>query len=303
MSERPRGGAALDPRPDKHSGDEVTELVERYNLQRAGARAPLWTYTRQLWARRHFISSFSSASNQVGYSGNFLGQAWQLLTPLLNVGVYFLVFGELLHTNHGVHNFIAYLSIGLFIFTFTQSSVTQGAKAISGNLGLTRALHFPRAVLPLSRTLMALQTLIFSMIVMIPIVLITGEPITWRWVLLVPTVALQSLFSLGLAFILARIGAHIPDMSQMLPFLLRVWMYLSGILFSVKAVTKNHAAWTREILEINPGYVYVNLARNALLTHNPVTPRDWYLAIGWGVVVVLIGYVVFWQGEESYGRV
>ncbi|HET8584019.1 MAG TPA: ABC transporter permease [Jatrophihabitans sp.] len=303
MSERSGGGTALGPRPEKHSGDEVKELVERYNLQRAGARLPLWDYTRQVWARRHFISSFSSANNQVGYSGNFLGQAWQLLTPLLNVGVYFLVFGELLHTKRGVHNFISYLTIGLFVFTFTSTAVTQGSKAISSRLGLTRALHFPRAVLPLSTTLQALQTLIFSMIIMIPIVLITGEPITWRWVLIIPAVALQSLFALGLAFIFARVGAHIPDTSQLLPFLMRVWMYCSGILYAVSTVTRGHADWVKQVFEINPAYVYVHLARHAFLTDNPATMRDWQLAAAWGVVALLIGYVVFWQGEESYGRV
>ncbi|WAX57790.1 ABC transporter permease [Jatrophihabitans cynanchi] len=286
-----------------HSSDEVAALVARYGLQRAGARLPLGTYTRQLWARRHFITEFSTASNAVGFSRSFLGQAWQLLTPLLNVAVYYLIFGVLLHTKRGVDNFIAFLTIGLFVFSFTSGSLTAGARAISGNLGLTRSLHFPRAVLPVSTTLTALQQLVSSMVIMVPVVLLTGEPLSLRWFLLIPAVGLQAAFSLGLAFLFARLGARVPDTSQMLPFITRVWMYTSGVMYSITEFTKGRPHWVKTVLEVNPGAVYVNVARNALLTNNPVHPYTWPLAIGWAIVALGAGYLIFWQGEEEYGRV
>lgn len=291
------------PRSATAVADDVPALVARYGLQRAGARLPLVRYTRQLWARRHFITAYSTASNAVGYSGSFLGQAWQLLTPLLNVAVYYLVFGVLLHTKRGVHNFVAFLAVGIFVFGFSSGAVMQGARAISGNLGLTRALHFPRAVLPISTTLVQFQRLLYSMVIMAPIVLLTGEPLAWRWFELVPAVALQAMFCLGLAFIFARVGAKVPDTSQFLPFVLRVWMYLSGILYSVDVFAKGHAHWVKTVLQINPGAVFVNLARHALITQNPVSTFDWLLAVAWGVGLLVVGYLVFWHGEEEYGRV
>lgn len=283
--------------------EEAARLAARYGLQRAGARVPLLDYTKQLWARRHFITAFSTASNSVGYSRSFLGQAWQLLTPLLNIAVYYLVFGILLHTKRGVHNFIAFLVIGLFVFGFSSASVTQGARAISGNLGLTRALHFPRAVLPVSTTLVAFQRLLYSMVIMVPIVLLTGEQLSLRWLQLLPAVALQSMFCLGLAFIFARIGATVPDTTQMLPFVMRVWMYTSGILYSVTVFAKGHAEWVKTVLRVNPGGVYVNLARHALVSHNPISGSDWLLGLGWGVGTLVMGYFIFWRAEEEYGRV
>ena len=62
--------------------------------------------------------------------------------------------------------YIPFLVTGVFVFTFTQSSVMAGVRAISGNLGLVRALHFPRASLPISFALQQLQQLLFSMIVL-----------------------------------------------------------------------------------------------------------------------------------------
>lgn len=300
-----RGTAPTAPPPELgyHDEQSLHALIDRYGLKRAGARPPLAIYTRQLWARRHFIVEFARASNAVGYSRSFLGQAWQLLTPMLNVAVYYLVFGVLLHTNRGVSNFIAFLTVGLFTFMFISASLTDGARAISSKLGLTRALHFPRAVLPAATTLVALQRLLFSLVIMVPVVLVTGEPIALRWLELIPAVLLECMFCLGVAFVFARLGAHVPDTSQVLPFLVRIWMYTSGILYSVAQFTKGRPSWVRTVLEINPAGVYVNLARHALLTNNPLPPFTWLMGVGWGVVALVAGYVIFWQGEESYGRV
>jgi teichoic acid transport system permease protein len=290
--------------PQQRLDVDVASLVSQYGLKRAGARPSLVEYTRQLWGRRHFILEFSQANSAVGYSRSFLGQAWQVLTPLLNAAVYYLIFGILLHTRRGVHNFIAFLVVGIFIFTFTQTSLIDGARAISSNLGLTRVLHFPRAVLPVSSTIVALKQLGVSMIVMIPIVLITGERPTWSWFLVFPAVGLQLLFCLGLACFIARIGAKIPDTSQILPFLIRTWLYMSGVFYSIKTFGKGHGAWVRDLLDINPGAVYVELVRHALIQHNgPLPPHEWLYAVLWAVGVLVAGYAYFWQAEEQYGRV
>lgn len=272
-------------------------------LQRAGARLPVDEYTRRLWDRRWFVAAYSTASNGVGYQNSFLGQAWQLLTPLLNIAVYYLIFGLLLHTNRGVSNYIAFLTVGVFVFSFCQSSLIAGSKAITSNLGLVRALQFPRAVLPIATTLVALMQLLYSLFVMIPILLLSGEPLTWHWLELVPAIGLQSLFCLGLAFIVARIGARIPDTTQVLPFISRVWMYVSGVMFSVPAFAKGHAHWVGTVLSYNPGYVFIELARNALLVGNPVTAQAWLLAIVWAVGTLAVAYLYFWRGEEAYGNV
>lgn len=248
---------------------------------------------------------FSRATSAVGYSRSMLGQAWQVLTPLLNAGVYFLIFGVLLSTRRGVHNYVAFLVVGVFVFTFTQTSTMSGARAIHANLGLTRVLNFPRAVLPVSATVVALQRLLLSLLVLLPIVLLTGERPSVRWLLLIPAIGLQALFCLGLACVLARVGAKVPDTSQILPFLLRTWLYLSGVFFSIDVFTASYGnELIRRLLALNPGAIYVALARHALLADDArLSPYEWHYAAGWAVVVLVGGYLFFWRAEEQYGRI
>ncbi|GGB45143.1 transport permease protein [Flexivirga endophytica] len=284
------------------SPKEVRELVDRFGLKRAGARAPLTEYTRELWTRRHFVLEFSKATNASGYARSFLGQAWQVLTPLLNAAVYYLIFGLLIGTRKGVPNYLAFLVIGVFVFQFIQGSVTSGARSLQSHQSLARTLRFPRAVFPVSSTSIALQHLLASLVVLVPIVLFTGEPVRLQWLEVLPALAMQIMFCAGLAFIFARIGTKIPDVSQMLPFALRVWFYASGIMFSIPELTKDKPH-VREFMEANPATIYVDLYRSAFLeSGQSASLSQWLQALAWGVGVLVVGYVFFWKAEESYGR-
>jgi teichoic acid transport system permease protein len=50
------------------------------------------------------------------YTEARLGQLWQVLTPLLNSAVYYLIFGVLFKANRGISNYPAFLVTGVFIF-------------------------------------------------------------------------------------------------------------------------------------------------------------------------------------------
>lgn len=287
------------------SAPSPAELAAQYGLSVAGARPSLAAYARQLFTFRHFIATFANARLVVSYNTSRLGRFWQVLTPLTNAAVYFLIFGVILQTGRGVPNFIGYLCIGIFVFSYTQLVVSAGASAISSNLGLIRALHFPRACLPLGLTVMQSNNVLVSYLVLVVIVIGTGERPGLDWLLLVPAVVLHSLFNAGLGMALARIGAKLPDVRQVLPFIMRTWMYASGVLYSATLFAEHLPDWAAAIAKINPLLVYIELARNALLESPDLSSppsRLWPLAVIWAVVMAVAGFIYFWRGEEEYGR-
>jgi teichoic acid transport system permease protein len=288
-----------------HREPDPAELAAAYGLSVSGARPPLADYAQQLWARRHFVVAYATSRLTAMYATAKLGQAWQVMTPLLNAGVYYLVFGLLLGTRHGTPNFIPYLCTGVFVFNFTQTSVLSGTRAISDNLGLIRVLQFPRACLPIAVTLIQLQQLLFSMGVLAAIVLACGVPFTAHWILAVPALLLQSVFNAGVALAVARIGAKATDVAQLMPFVLRTWMYFSGIFYNLRVFTAHAPHWVATALEVNPGLIYLTLMRYALIdtvTSQSLPPHVWPLALGWAVVMGVGGFVFFWKAEEQYGR-
>jgi teichoic acid transport system permease protein len=249
----------------------LRDLALQHGLKQAAVRPPLRSYAAELWRRRYFISGFATARNIAMYTEARLGQLWQVLTPLLNAGVYYLIFGLLLGTNRGVPDYISFLVTGVFVFNFTQRAFITSSQVIRDTLPLIRALYFPRACLPLGYVLIELQQLALSFAVLFVIVVVAGEPVTPYWLLIIPVLILQSIFNVGCGFILARWGASIDDVSQLLPFIVRTWMYTSGVLFSLQALTltlhgKLHDHPTiAYLLQINPAAVYITLVRYALL--------------------------------------
>jgi teichoic acid transport system permease protein len=287
--------------------DDAAALAARYGLTVSGARPSLPAYVRQLWERRHFITAFATAKLTSQYSQAKLGQVWQVMTPLLNAAVYYFIFGVLLGTKRGVPDYVPFLVTGVFIWTFTQSSIMAGTRAISGSLGLVRALHFPRAALPVSYAIQQLQQLLFSMAALVVILLFFGVPVSASWLLAVPVLVLQFTFNAGVAMIMARMGAKTPDIAQLMPFILRTWMYVSGVMWSIDKVLShsNLPHWAMVALESNPAAVYIDLMRYALIDsfHAHQLPHHvWALAIGWALLAGVGGFIYFWKAEETYGR-
>ncbi|GAA2965918.1 ABC transporter permease [Streptomyces enissocaesilis] len=303
------GAVATSAPPSPDDGLTPAELAAKYGLSVSGARPGLIEYVRQLWGRRHFILAFSQAKLTAQYSQAKLGQLWQVATPLLNALVYFLIFGLILEADRGMERdeYVPFLVTGVFVFTFTQSSVMAGVRSISGNLGLVRALHFPRASLPISFALQQLQQLMFSMIVLVIIAMAFGSYPALSWLLVLPALVLQFVFNIGLALIMARLGSRTPDLAQLMPFVMRTWMYASGVMFSIPEMLKDKdlPLWVTDVLQWNPAAVYMDLVRFALIDgygNENLPPHVWAVGLGWALLIGGAGFVYFWKAEERYGR-
>jgi teichoic acid transport system permease protein len=284
---------------------DAAQVAARYGLKVAGERPSLAEYTRKLWAYRHFISAFSEAKHVVAYSEARLGSLWSVLTPLVNAAVYFLVFGLLLNARHGIHNYIAYLCAGVFVFGFTSKAVSAGIASISDNIQLVRAEHFPRGCLPLASVLADARQMVATTSVLMVIVVATGEAPRLSWFLVVPAVLLQVVFNTGLVFIVARLGARIADLKQLAPWVLRVWMYTSGVFYSPAVFAAALGGTAGKALQANPLLVYIELIRGATIGESHAslsTDQLWLLAVGWAAVSLAAGYIFFWRGEQEYGR-
>ncbi|MFJ6796420.1 ABC transporter permease [Streptomyces sp. NPDC091268] len=289
------------------TGARAAELAAAHGLTLSGARPSLPRYVAQLWSRRHFVTAYATARMHATYSTARLGQVWHLVTPLLNAAVYYFVFGIVMHASHGVPDYLPFLITGVFVWDFIGSSVNAGTRAVHGNLGLVRALHFPRASLPLSSVVQLFQQLLVTMGALVLLLLAFGQRPSWSWLLAVPSLLLMAVFCAGCAMVMARIGSKSPDVSQLMPFVLRTWMYSSGVMWSIDSMlaTDHLPHWVLLLLETNPAAVYIDLMRFALIDGfqaHSLPHHVWPIAIGWALLAGVGGFVYFWKAEEEYGR-
>lgn len=268
-------------------------------LRRLGARAPLRSYLHDAWQRRDFAIVVPLGDLRAQHMDTFFGQIWHLLNPALLVGVYFLVFGVLLKVHRGVDHFLAFLTIGILMFQYTQRSALTGASTISSSEGLLRSIQFPRVLLPVSSIVFETAAFGPAVIVMLLVAMASGVMPEVSWLMLVPILLLQVVFNLGLVLVVARLADRYRDIQQVLPFLFRILLYLSGILFSVDRYVDS--ALGRRLFALNPIYSLISLARGAILGE-PVGSTMWVSSIAWTAVLLVGGFVFFRAAEERYGR-
>jgi teichoic acid transport system permease protein len=274
---------------DSHSLSGLHDPTENRSLREDLSR---------IWKRRGYVVYSSVSDLRAKEMDTVLGNLWHLLNPALRVLVYFVIFGVILGTNRGVDNFLPFVAIGVFSYSFMRSSIVGGARSIVGSRGLIQSFDFPRALLPISSTGAELAGFMPPMIVMFAVALGTGERLSWRWLLIPAILVLQVMFSLGMAFFAARLTFHFPDFNNILEFVFRMAFYFSGVLFLVDRYVTDPIL--RTIADLNPLLDYLSLYRWAIMDM-PVSQILVVSAFGWALLALPIGYLWFRKRETSYG--
>jgi teichoic acid transport system permease protein len=171
---------------------------------------------------------------------------------------------------------------------------------VIANKGLIKAVQFPRVILPLTSTYTEVLAAIPTFAVAYVVALASGVGPTWRWLMLPPLLALMTVFNAGTAMIAARLTTHFADTTQILPFVFRLLLYVSGVIFSVDAYVADSAV-LNTLFTLNPYYCFITLARWSIMAGNLQTDLL-VSAVVMSVVFFVAGFAWFRSAEEMYAR-
>ncbi|MET1134233.1 MAG: ABC transporter permease [Aeromicrobium sp.] len=278
---------------------------QAHGLTRVGGRPPLGEYLRGVAQRKDFIVSLAKFRIEAENQRQRLGMLWIVLKPILNAAVFGIVFGILMASTKNVPDFVAFLIIGVFMFEFFSACMGSGSKSITSNQALVQSLAFPRMALPISVVVQKFLQLVPTVGLLMVFLVLMGHMPSWNWLLMIPLTALYFLFCLGVAFITARLTVHLPDLSNLLPFITRFFFYTTGIFFSFD-IRFEGMPKLLQIVEYQPVYAFLSLSRELLLDSDPlydVRMQFWPIIAVWSIGLLVIGTVFFWAAEERYGRV
>ena len=256
------------------------------------------TYLRDLWRRREFAVAMPAQDLRAQNMDTVLGQLWHLVNPALQIGVYFVIFGIVLDTGRGVDNFFAFLIVGVVLFHLTQRVTQDATMSIVRNVGLIRSVQFPRILLPLSAVNGQTVAFLPALAIALGAVTVTGETPTLRWLALPPLLIAQYLFNLGAALIVARIGATVKDLRELIPHLFRLLFYGSGVIFSVDIMITSES-W-RQAFAVNPIYALITCARWCLLGTS-ISGEVLISTTTWCAALPILGFVFFRRAERRLG--
>ncbi|WP_440220154.1 ABC transporter permease [Dietzia sp. MNB45] len=267
-----------------------------------GRRPSLDRYLSSTWRLRYFILSQARYRAFTTGRGTYLGQIWLLVEPLLRVGMYYVIFGLLLNVSRGIDNFIAFLAIGVTIFSPLAAALTSGSTVLNRHRSLVKGFAFPRITLLISDSLRSAYDAIPDALVLLVFIWVVPphENPQWSWFLLIPLLVVSHIFVTGIMLLTAWISSIIPDIRHLWSIATRFWFYASGVIFPLAMYVKDPTMSL--ILHANPAAVILTMAREILMDGTVPRLSLWFQLVGWSLAALCFGILLFWSREEAYNN-
>ncbi|PSB20016.1 ABC transporter [filamentous cyanobacterium CCP1] len=247
-----------------------------------------WVYLYDL------LRELVSREMKLLYKRSFLGVAWTLINPLLQLAVFVFVFQVILPID--VPQYSSFVFTGLLVWTWFQSSLFQSAGAIIGNRALIRQPGFPNAILPIVTVSTGLVHFTFALPVLIIFLLIDGVQLQSVILFLPVLQIIQFAFTVSLSYFFAALNVTFRDTQHTLGVLLQLLFYITPIFYAIGNIPSTY----QTLYFANPIVHFVSAYRAILI--DGVQP-NWF-ALFWiamGTLVVLpIGIKVFQRQSHRF---
>ncbi len=217
-----------------------------------------------------------------------LGYLWVLIQSIFSIGVfwgvrYFMGAGQ---APHGM-NMAVFLATGFGLWNIFSNGISRCMTAVEGNRAL---LTFPQVTefdVMIARVIVISATQILTMAIIIAVALVSmSEPIILGSVgLLLLLLVAVPMLSLGLGMIFSSMAVFIPALAKIVPMILRILFFVSGLFFSVTIFSQSIA----EILMMNPILQAIELIRMSLHEPYVVDGVSWKYVLISSVMTCAIG--------------
>ena len=277
---------------DSRRGVEVANETHVIVIDSHAHWARWWA---DLFAYRGALQSLARRNIQSRYKQAALGAAWALIQPLVQVGVFTLLFGMLAKIPPGDVPYPLFALAGLLQWNLFVKVVTDGSQSLVTHQALISKLFFPRIYLVLAGAASALVDAAVTAAMLIAALVWFGVRPHPALLLALPAFAGMLLLSLGLAALLASINARWRDVQHTLPFLLQIGLYVTPVIYRSSFVPER---W-RWLLALNPLTAPVEVFRAAVLGQAMPGAGVLVPSLTVGVATIVAGVLFFRRTEAT----
>ncbi len=239
------------------------------------------------------------------YRSSFLGNLWMVVTPLLMLGMYTFVFGVIFKSrwqglaNQGVSGFAIVLFSGLLLHTLLADTIGRAPALMMEQPNYVTKVVFPLELLPWVSMATALVHFAVGLVLLLGVMALIMPPLhlatLWLPVIVLP----YTLYLVGLTWALAAVGVYLRDLAQFMTSVVSMLLFLSPIFYH----RSQAPGVLGDVMVINPLTVPVEQARRVLFTGKPPEWGVMLVYTGFGLVVYVLGLVIFQRLRRGFSDV
>jgi lipopolysaccharide transport system permease protein len=188
-------------------------------------------YFKDLFRYRELFYFFAWRDIVVRYKQTFLGVAWSLIRPLLNMAVFVLIFGKIANLATTHVNYPLFILAGMLPWQLFSNSIVDTSNSLISNASMISKVYFPRIILPVSHILVNFIDFGISFTMLMVLFIFAGV-YHWTFVFIPIFILLTLVLCLGASLWLAAITVRYRDFRFIVPFLVQFGMFLSPVGYS-----------------------------------------------------------------------
>jgi lipopolysaccharide transport system permease protein len=238
------------------------------------------------------------------YRGSMMGLLWSFASPLVMLAVYTFVFSVVFRVRWqtgGDDNasFALNLFAGVIAHGFFAECLNRSPSVVAENTGYVKKVVFPLWMIPAVVVVAAMFHMLISLLVLLICSGIYQQQVHLTVLALPLLLAPFVLLVMGITWFFSALGVYLRDLSQVLPVVSTVLMFLAPVLYPVESLPEGF----RHYLYLNPLTYVISEMRAMLLTG--ATPHWAALAKFTAVALVeaFTGWKVFRKAQPGFADV
>jgi len=208
---------------------------------------------------------FAKRDFQERYVGTGLGQLWYILSPVITIFIYTVIFSDFMKMKLNVidnsYSYSIHLVPALLAWTTFSTILMRLNTSFFDKANLIKKISVPAYSFQLSIVLTETALFIISMLLGIGFLLLVKQPVTWTFLWLIPLMLFQTLLSLGLGVTLSLFTPFFKDLKEAVPIVVQLWFWVTPIIY-MKEMLSHKYPW---LLKYNPFFYFSDSYQNIFL--------------------------------------
>lgn len=254
---------------------------------------------RAIWQRRELLYFLVWRDVKVRYKQTAIGAAWAVLSPLLTVVIFTIVFGMLAKLPSDGLPYIVFAFAGFLPWTYFAQALTRGSASLVGNAHLITKVYFPRLMIPVAAVTTPTVDFCLSLLSLFGLMFWYRVTPGWSLLALPFFLLLAAAIALAAGLWLAPLNVRYRDVSHTVPFLVQAWMYASPVVYPLTLIPE---PW-RVIYSLNPVVGVIEGFRWSLTGSGSLNVASIAVSLLVTVPVLLGGLVFFRRMERAFADV
>lgn len=245
---------------------------------------------KELGAYRDLFRFLVWRDIKVLYAQTVLGFAWAILNPVIQIGIFSIIFGKIAKLDSGPYPYEVFSTLGVVPWTYMSQAMTASSQSLVAGQQMLGKIYFPRLIFPLTPIFAKMVDFAISLSVVITAMVWFGIAPTWQLLYLPIFVIMMMMVPAGAGMWLSSLAIRFRDVKFAMHFVISMLIYSGPIVYNAQALfndpEKTGLAWdvARVVYTLNPIVAVIEGYRACFLGYD----IPWSLIIPGMIMNVLV---------------